>query len=227
MDGSLESLEPVNKETTAATIADQLRGRIMDGTFPPGSQLGEAQLASRLDVSRGPVREALQRLVQEGLLVYRRNRGVFVITLDDEQVADVYLARGAVEREAVRILIRTAGTEALDELETHVENMSRAAENGEWPRVADHDLKFHELIVHASGSSRLRRMFGTLLVEARMCLSALEAAYPIHQRLVREHREILHAMRQGNEPRTLQLLDAHLHDAVKDLTAPGSRPPEA
>src|SRR5919199_250066 len=102
----VEKLEPVNKETTASIIAAQIRARIMDGTFSPGSQLGEAQLAARLHVSRGPVREALQRLIQEGLLENRRNRGVFVISLNDDDIADVYLVRGTIEREAARILMR-------------------------------------------------------------------------------------------------------------------------
>jgi DNA-binding GntR family transcriptional regulator len=61
-------------------------------------------------------------------------------------------------------------------------------------------------------------MFGTLLVEARICLSTLESAYPVPQRLVREHRDILGAISRGDQQRTLELIDAHLRQAVKDLT---------
>lgn len=214
----LERLEPVNRDTTAGVIAAQIRARIMDGTFPPGSQLGEAQLASRLDVSRGPVREALQRLIQEGLLVSKRNRGVCVISLDGEDIADIYLARGAIEREAAKITIRRQDTEAFDGLEELVDRMAAAAKRRQWLELADFDLRFHETLVHYSHSKRLQRMFGTLLVEARMCLSALESAYPVHERLVREHRGILGAMRRGEEQEALDLIDAHLRDAVKDLT---------
>ncbi len=213
----LEKLEPVNRETTPGVIAAQIRARIMDGTFPPGSQLGEAQLASRLGVSRGPVREALQRLIQEGLLVGRRNRGVFVISLDEDDIADVYLARGVIEREAARILVRQADAEALDRLEETVDRMTEAARKGEWPALADFDLQFHEVLVGSSGSKRLQRMYGTLLVETRVCLSALESAYPVHERLAREHGNILAAMRRGDEQGTLDLLEAHLRDALEDL----------
>lgn len=213
----LERIEPVNLETTAEIIAVQVRARIMDGTFPPGSQIREVRLALRLNVSRGPVREALQRLIQEGLLVNRKNRGVFVVSLGEEDIRDVYLARGVIEREAAKILIRRGDTEAFDRLQELVDLMSAAAEKHEWPELADWDLGFHETLVRSARSKRLQRMFGTLLVEVRMCLSALESAYPIHKRLVQEHRSILGAMRHGDERQTLDLIHAHLRDAVEDL----------
>jgi DNA-binding GntR family transcriptional regulator len=219
----LGDLEPVSQETAAGAIANQIRDRVKDGTFSSGERLGESLLASQLEVSRGPVREALQRLIQEGLLVYRRNRGVFVVTLDKDEIVDVYLARGAIEREAAKIVIRQGETESFDRLEEYVKGMSEAAETGEWPRIADCDLRFHEHVVYASRSKRLRKMFGTLLVETRMCLSALEFAYPVHQRLANEHRNILQSMRKGNETEALELLDAHLRDAVKDLTDESER----
>lgn len=218
MVGVWDRLEPIDRDTTAGVIAAQIRARIMDGAFPPGFQLGEAQLASRLEVSRGPVREALQRLIQEGLLVSKRNRGVCVISFSEEDVVDIYRARGAIEREAAKILIQRRDQSAFDGLEELVDLMSDAAKRGEWPELAKFDLRFHEALVGFCGSKRLRRMFGTLLVEARMCLSELESAYPVQEHLVREHRGLLDAMRRGEEQKALDLIDAHLRDAVKDLT---------
>ncbi len=215
----MEKLEPVNRETTPGFIAAQIRGRIMDGTFPPGTQLGEVQLAGRLNVSRGPVREALQRLVQEGLLATRRNRGVFVASLDAEDVADVYLARRAIEREAVTILVRRADDATFARLDELIEDMHSAADRRAWEDLADADLNFHGSLVRSSNSKRLQRMFSTLLIETRMCLARLETAYPVHKRLVQEHRNLLGAMRQGDERTALALIDAHLEDAVKDLTS--------
>jgi DNA-binding GntR family transcriptional regulator len=66
--GMLPEIEPVSRESTAAVIARQLRDAIMTGALPPGTQLGETELASRFQVSRGPLREAMQHLVSEGLL---------------------------------------------------------------------------------------------------------------------------------------------------------------
>jgi DNA-binding GntR family transcriptional regulator len=217
MAGGLEMIEPVNLDTTAEVIAAQVRARIMDGTFPPGSQIREAQLAVRLNVSRGPVREALQRLIQEGLLANKKNRGVSVISLNEADVRDIYLARAVIEREAATILMRHGDAEALERLEELVDRMSEAATKREWPELADWDLGFHETLVQSARSKRLQRMFTTLLVEARMCLSALESAYPIHERLVEEHRNILGAIRRGQEQQALELIHGHLKGAVEDL----------
>lgn len=219
----MDRLEPVNRETTAGAIATQIRARIMDGTLAPGSQLGEVQLANRLMVSRGPIREAMQRLVQEGLLETRRNRGVFVMTLSDNDVTDVYQARSVIEREAVRTLLqRSDKQEMFDRLEELVANMASAANKGDWESLVESDLRFHEQLVGLSSSMRLRRMFDTLLVETKMCMMRLKSAYPVHERLVYEHREILDAMRGGDEREALALINAHLERAVVDLVSAGN-----
>ncbi|WP_240045296.1 GntR family transcriptional regulator [Streptomyces sp. L-9-10] len=75
----LDELTPVNLRSTPALIADRLREQIVSGAFASGSRMIEPRLGARLGISRGPVREALQRLVQEGLLVNIPNRGVFVV----------------------------------------------------------------------------------------------------------------------------------------------------
>lgn len=208
-----DDLQPVSRETTASFIAGQIRLGIMNGTFPPGTQLGEADLANRFEVSRGPLREAMQRLVQEGLLHSERHRGLFVTTLSTDDILDVYLARSAVERTAVREIVRHGIREDLSPLAASVAHMDSAVEASEWSALADADLAFHESLVAASRSPRLVRMNSTLLVETRMCLSALEPLYEFPVDIADEHRGILEALREGDERTALKLLDAHMDDA--------------
>jgi DNA-binding GntR family transcriptional regulator len=94
------------RKVTADLIAEYVRDRILEGTFAPSTSINEVQLAARLDISRGPVREAVQRLAQEGLLVSTRNRGTSVVDLGPEDIEDVYTARAAIEREAGRLVLR-------------------------------------------------------------------------------------------------------------------------
>lgn len=209
-------IAPVNRPTTASIIADRLREGIMDGSFAPGVQLGEADLADRLDVSRGPVREALQRLIQEGLLRSEPHRGVFVIDLGPDEIDDIYLARGAVERSAVRVLLENGNSKVFDRLDKLLERMAKAAERDNWSAVADLDLQFHEVLVEASGSKRLVRMFSTLIVETRMCMGELEQAYPARHAIVDEHRELFELIRKGDEA-ALRTIDRHFTNAVNDL----------
>ncbi len=212
-----DRLEPVARETTASVIASRIREGIRDGTVPPGSQLAEAHLSQQLEVSRGPVREALQRLIQEGLVRSEPHRGVFVAELGVDEARDVYLARTAVERTAVALVTRAAEPDVVDELAKLVDRMESAAERDRWSAVAELDLRFHQTLVQASGSRRLLRMFDTLLIETRLCLDALEPAYPARRELVDEHRELLAAITSGSEERAVALVERHLEDAVRNL----------
>lgn len=189
----------------------------MDGSFAPGMQLGEAQLARSFGVSRGPVREAMQRLIQEGLLRNERHRGVFVIALDDDDVRDIYLARAAIERVAAVLLLRSGDAAALAELEQLLHEMNDALASESWQQLMDLDMAFHRRMVELSGSKRLARMFDALLVETRMCLTELESAYPRRNAIVAEHALLLEAFRGGEEAQVLACIDAHLDRAVVNL----------
>lgn len=212
------ALKPVQQRTTSSIIADEIRDAVLDGTFRPGAQLGEAQLAAELNVSRGPVREALQRLIAEGLLRNERNRGVFVVELTQEDVNDVYLARSSVEHAAAQQLTRAQDTAVFDTLDAHLDEMAAVVETGEWGKVAQLDWQFHEALVAATGSARLQRMFRTLLGETRLCLLSLEAAYPQRRDAVDEHRRIVAAMRSGDTDQVRDVLDAHFEHAIENIS---------
>ena len=214
----LADIEPVDRESTASLIARQLREAIMAGTLPPGTQLGEADLAARFQVSRGPLREAMQRLVSEGLLRSERHRGLFVIDLDTDDVHDIYTARSAVERAAASLVLRGEHREAVAAaLDETVRAMAEAADTDDPTALAEADLRFHEALIAASGSSRLIRMARTLMVETRMCLALLQGTYQSAEERVTEHNHIIEAIRTGDEGATLRLLDAHMTDALQRL----------
>jgi DNA-binding GntR family transcriptional regulator len=218
-----DALGPLNPESTASVIARRLRTAIMQGLLPPGRQLNEADLAGRFGVSRGPLREAMQRLVQEGLLRSERNRGLFVISLTADDIRDVYTARTAVERAAVSLILRRDPLQAAARLgEVHRE-MREAALRLDYHALSDRDLRFHEVLVAASGSPRLMRMHGTLLVETRMCMTELERTYRYLDQVVEEHGALVDAIGAGDEARLLPLIEAHMEDALRRLTP---RPPD-
>ncbi|ADD41609.1 GntR family transcriptional regulator [Stackebrandtia nassauensis] len=214
-------LEPIDRESTAGIIARRLRQAIMDGSMPPGTQLGETELAGRFNVSRGPLREAMQRLVSEGLLRSERHRGLFVIDLEPGDVRDVYTARWAIERAAVIEIMagdREATAALLDET---VAAMAMAADHNNPTALSDADLRFHEVLIGASGCKRLVRMARTLLIETRMCLTLLQTTYRRVDERVDEHNQIIKAIRRGDTPTVLKLLENHMEDAVQRL-APGT-----
>ncbi|AIG74037.1 GntR family transcriptional regulator [Amycolatopsis japonica] len=218
---SLPEIEPVSRESTAGIIARQLRDAIMTGALPPGTQLGETDLASRFQVSRGPLREAMQHLVSEGLLRSERHRGLFVIDLEPGDVYDIYSARSAIERAAMLRALRGDRERVATELEEAVRAMAAAADDDDPTALSWADLRFHEALIAASGSKRLVRMARTLLIETRMCLTALQGTYQQVEERVTEHTRIIEALRAGDEETALSLLEAHMEDAVQRL-APGT-----
>lgn len=218
---SLADIEPVSRESTAGIIARQLRDAIMTGTLPPGTQLGETELAARFQVSRGPLREAMQRLVSEGLLRSERHRGLFVIDLEPGDVFDIYSARWAIERAAAFRIMRGDRETAAAALDETVVAMSAAADEDDPTALSAADLRFHEALINASGSKRLVRMASTLLIETRMCLAALQGTYQRVEERVSEHNRIIEAIRDDDLETLLSLLEAHMEDAVQRL-APGT-----
>lgn len=210
-----EFIAPVEQESTPSIVADKLRQAIAHGELAPGTQLGEADLARKLGVSRGPLREGMQRLTQEGLLIAIRNRGVFVIDMTPGEASDMYLAREAIERAAARrILLLRDYAAAGDELLAIVEEMAEAADVEEGSEA---DIRFHERLVELADSPRLSRMHQTYLVETRMCVHALADTYDNPTDRVVEHQALASAIRSGDVQLSDKLLIAHMEDAVDRL----------
>lgn len=211
------SLAPVVQESTPAIIARTLRQAIAAGDFPPGTQLGEAALAKHLGVSRGPLREAMQRLTQEGLLVSHRNRGLFVPELSPAAVADMYLLRSSVERAAVeQILIAGDGPACADGLDAVVARMGALRPDS--PEMLSADLEFHRVLVTAAHSERLSRVHETVIVETSMCLRAMSSTYGSDEDRVSEHRDLADAIRDGDVARATAVLAEHMRDGAERLT---------
>ncbi|WP_082126623.1 GntR family transcriptional regulator [Allosalinactinospora lopnorensis] len=222
-------LEPVPRKSTAAVIADQLRSAIMYGALTPGDQLGETDLAGQLGVSRGPLREAMQRLVQEGLLRSERHRGLFVRELTAEDVRDIYVSRLAIERAACELIMRGNRGEALARLTAVLQDLVRAADSRDRVAMSDADQAFHQALVSCSGNSRLERMTQTLLVETRMCLTVMQEVYPEPTELVEEHQKLVDAIADGDEKLLLHLIESHMLETVARINDPDGtgRPPPA
>jgi DNA-binding GntR family transcriptional regulator len=212
-----EGFQPISQESTPALIAAQLREHISKGTMAPGAQLVEMDIASALGVSRGPIREAIQRLTQEGLLVSIRNRGVFVAEFGQEDIRDIYEARTAVEKAAAGILVSGDHTMAGQELLLKVEDMEVARLKNNSEAMSEADVAFHERLVEMAASPRLSRMHGTLLTETRMCLNRLEGRYLDESVRVAEHQHIAQALMDGKSNQLMKLLDAHKDDALARL----------
>ena len=215
MKNSVGLLEQVPQQSTPSLIADRLREAIGSGQIPAGAQLHEAELASTLGVSRGPVREGLQRLTQEGLLVAIRNRGVFVIEMTPDNVRDMYAVRSAIERAAVDMII--TGDDGAAAVEALLGICARMAKARGVKRRSEADIAFHQELVRRSGSPRLNRVHRTVITETRMCIHALAKSYALSDDRVAEHAAIAEAIAAGDRAAADRLMVEHMDDALARL----------
>jgi DNA-binding GntR family transcriptional regulator len=210
----------VTKPTLAAVITTQIRDRVIDGTFAPGTQMNEVDLATRFATSRGPIREAMQRLVEEGLLVSSPHRGIWVRRLGQDDLEDLYFARAAVERAAIlRLIDRGTPAALLAKLEQALARMSLAIERDQWDQVSGADLHFHELIVHAVQSERLSKMYAALAGQTRLGLNQLVGTYQGRSDLLEEHTQLMRLIAARDKEGAMEALDRHFGDAVATLKA--------
>jgi len=211
-------LTAIEQRSTAEMIADQLRNAILHGQFVADKQLSEADLAASFGVSRGPIREALQRLMEEGLLHRARNRGVFVVAFDQADVRDIYTTRQAIETAAAELILDGDIDGAIKLLTESCEQMDAAAEAGDAVAQTAADIEFHVRLVDASGSSRLRKIERTLLIESQISMTELDTRYVEPKASVAEHVAIVDALRARDLPRVREAIHAHMHTAIRLLT---------
>jgi DNA-binding GntR family transcriptional regulator len=223
-----DGLVQLEGRPTAQLIADHLREQIIQGVFRQGQQINESVLAGQLSTSRGPLREALQRLTQEGLLVSMRNRGVFVKELTIDDIREIYAVREALEISSAKMLL-AAGHERINptcqSLKESLADMEKHITLSDWQAIARLDMQFHTSFVEGTRNSRLIRIYNTLAAESRMCILSwwttcnLQGSYLRPDALMQEHQNILDLLQAGDSDGLQRAISHHLHRAVEDLTA--------
>jgi len=206
----------VARPSTVDLIAVELRNAIYSGALPVGGSIGEVEIASQLGVSRSPLREAAQRLVQEGLLTATPGRGLRVSVIGTEHLRDLYDARGAVEFEAVRTIVRDGA--ALNDVEQALVELEKASEGEDARAIGDADLAFHRRLVEASGNRRLARYMATLAIETRIASFSTSDEYVVRRDVSPTYRALLKALRAGEADKAIAALQKQFDEAVARLS---------
>jgi GntR family transcriptional regulator, gluconate operon transcriptional repressor len=178
-------------------VADQLRDEILDGSIPAGARLVEKDLADRYGVSRGPIRDALTELSRVGLAEDIPRRGTFVRSLTEQDLAEVYMIRRAIEEAAVRLAVEHATDDDLAEMYQALEETERAYAEGDLAAAWEADMAFHRTYCRMSANGRLLTLFDdmasqtVLLMRTRLTTHASLGWIPP----VDVHRQIADAIR--------------------------------
>ena len=206
------------RSTLAHRVEELLRREIVRGIRPSGSRLNEVEIAAAYDVSRGPVREAMQRLARDGLVIIEPHRGAFVKSLDRTEVEDLYEIRSALEAEAAALAARKITPEGIAQLRRMQEQSVSAVtqeDDHSFPDVID----LHDLIGHVSGNRRLAALLQQVNLELRLVRSRSGSSAERAQAALVEHDELIErlASRDGDGARAA--MRAHLDASLASTLA--------
>jgi DNA-binding GntR family transcriptional regulator len=188
---------PASHGVGRTVLRDQVKTvlleRILAGHYAPGERLVETRIAQELGTSQAPVREALRELELLRFVQSAPFRGSWVREVSDDELIEVYPIRAALEEVAAREAAKNLGGD-VSALEREIEAMAAAADLQE---QVEHDVRFHRLIVEASGNSRLIEIWSALQVEARTTITALRIDLDARE-IAELHTPIVEALRRKN-----------------------------
>lgn len=200
------------------TLSDKveaiLREQIFRGRRLPGERLNEVEIAAELEVSRGPVREALQRLSRDGLLRMESHRGAFVRELDVAEVRELFEVRSSLERQAASLAAERAGSDEIVTLRALLDSSRGAVEADGDPHYPER-LDLHEQIVRCSRNEALMRYLQLVnqelkLVRARSGFLAIRAP-----KAFEEHTQVVEAIAARDPHAAAEAMNIHMESALQ------------
>jgi phosphonate utilization transcriptional regulator len=217
------AIELLQSHSLTTLVRRELERLILAGDLMPGDKLNEETVASNLNVSRGPVREAFRALESAGLVRTEKNRGVFVRQVSVAEADEIYEVRAGLDELIGRLLATRIKPAQLAQLRELLKKMQQAAR---LRSVADYyplNVRFHDLLAEFTGNGTLlnhyRRLVNELHLYRRETLARGPDSFPIS---TREHAEIVEALAKRDADRAGKLMYEHamesrdrLHEALK------------
>jgi DNA-binding GntR family transcriptional regulator len=204
----------------AQTVYEQLRQAIVDLELPPGSPLDEVRLSQQFALSRTPVREALVRLVADGLVTTLPNRSTVVAPIDFATLPVYFEALSLMYRVTTRAAAQRRTPAHLAAIRRHQTAYIQAVERADALGMIGTNRDFHIAIAEAGGNSYFTGLFGRLLDEGRRLLRLYYYA-PLEDHLPRkyadEHEAMIRAIEKGDAERCDQLAAAHAAQIVRQI----------
>lgn len=189
----MPSERPVLREQVKEVVIE----RIINGQYAPGDRVVESHLAAEFGVSQAPVREALRDLEAMRFVEYEPYRGSRVRRVTEEELAEIYPVRAALEELAGATAAGRMTGDVLAQLGQELAAMRDAAHGGDRRRLLVHDARFHEIIVEAAGNQTLLDMWTGLRIHARTLVSLLRGEEDLVA-VAETHTAILDALRAGD-----------------------------
>jgi len=206
-------------ETLRERVHARLRDDILANRILPGVELQEVALAKSLGVSRGPIREALNRLEAEGLITIRPRRGAMVTGLSKAAFLDSYRVREALEMLAVRLATPKATDAEIEHLRGLLKTMTDQFEDEDVAAFFETNAAFHEAFVEMSGNEKLLQLYRPLTREMSRYRGWSLRLRGSPRGSIAEHREIVRAVAARDAERAVRLMSKHIRVPQRRLEA--------
>jgi DNA-binding GntR family transcriptional regulator len=203
----------MSRSSLADAAYAELRSAILAGDLAPGTTIVETDVASLLDVSRTPVREALRRLELEGYLEREPGGRLNVHSYTDREIRDLFLVRGLLEGYAARLAATRISDGELDELERLLERDMDALRDHEIDELAALNDQIHGVVLEASRNRTLRDLVANLRERIHGLGAFAIGAGEDQQRFVEEHARMVGLLREGDAEAVEDLAREHVHKA--------------
>ena len=219
-DNNASMLIAPSNRTLSDYVADRLREAILTGHLKPGQRIVEHEIAEAMQVSRGPVRDALRELESERLVARHPHKGTFVAWLNLRDAEEIYSLREALEGLAVAYAIKYATDEQLAELDEIVSTMvARRGGNYTQQEATDIDLEFHDTLCRISGHSRVLMAWRAVRAQVRLLILSHRTLQPadFRERAVDWHQQLATALRQRDVDLARAVLHTHLTQSFQSV----------
>jgi DNA-binding GntR family transcriptional regulator len=205
--------------TLAERVYQRLREDILTNKYPPDSPLPEEAVATKLNVSRAPVREALRKLAADGLVTLIRRQGAVVSSLSPQEFLDAYQIREALEVLSIRLASPRLTPADIAALEQMNEQMIQCAARKDSDQFFSINAAFHAVFIDRSGNEKLKEIYYPLVSQIRRYyLPSLYLRGGI-ERSTEEHGEIIQALKLKDTEKAAQLLFEHIQVPQRILKA--------
>lgn len=200
----------IQRHSVASQVYLDLRSKILTGEIPQGERIVESTIARTLNISRAPVREAVNRLTEAGLLENRTHYGPSVIQMEMAAIRELYAVRIALETLAIRTVAVKHSNEDIAALRGLVAEMAERADAGDLVGVVEKELEFHEAILHMSGNPYIVKVATMLFDHLRLALTVDNAGYGSLDEVVREHEPLIEAIVARDPERAAKEVETHI-----------------
>lgn len=201
-------------------VFNTLREAILKGDLKPGERLMELKLADKLGVSRTPIREAIRMLEQEGLAVTIPRRGAEVAKMTLKGMEDVLEVREALDELAAQVACKRMTKEQLERLMKVKEEFENSIKTGDIRKIAQSDVKFHDVIYEATGNPKLVSLLNNLREQMYRYRVEYLKDSKNYSKLIAEHEAIVEALKKRDGASVTVAMHEHVANqaiAVKNI----------